>query len=235
MKSLGQAADPSTLLSELKELLKSTQRGDKQTPSQLSTSNNTSFKSPIHTEWKNIGDFNIAMLRRDGRTGHSGVDMGCPAGTAIYPLGAGIVTKVGSNSIGGNVIGIQHNKDVWSYYAHLATIKVREGDKVDQNTVIGTVGNTGNAKDTWPHLHFGVKVQGNWVNPGQFFNVPKYDQEFANSPNKFQQFWLSDQAKQDAMAFNITDYKRQSKDRVASQTIDDLVRLAEQFYKLTSK
>lgn len=204
MKSLAQDVTDSLLI-ELKELLKSPNSSIK---SDTTKSKNTSFQVPIRSTWYNIGDFNPAMKRQDGRTGHSGVDMSCSAGTPVYSIGDGVVNKVGNNSMGGNVVGIQHANNVWSYYAHLATIKVKEGDKVSSNTVVGTVGNTGNAQATWPHLHFGIKLNNGWVNPGNYFSIPKYDFAFAANPNKFQPFWTSDKAKEESKQFNIKNYKK---------------------------
>jgi murein DD-endopeptidase MepM/ murein hydrolase activator NlpD len=134
------------------------------------------FTAPIHDSWFNIGVFTSSPGPAHPN-GHMGVDMSCPAGTPVYAFGTGIVTDVGTNSAGGNIVGIQHANDIWSYYAHLSTISTHKGDKVDQNTIIATVGNTGNAGNkatplttseggrTWPHLHFGVKENGGWVNP----------------------------------------------------------------------
>lgn len=231
MKSLGQ--DPNALLTELKQLLQSPQAPQKSQSAKPAV-NTGSFSSPIHGSWHNLGDFNQAMKRQDGRTGHSGIDMSCSAGTPVYAFGKGVVNKVGNNSIGGNVIGVQHDNGVWSYYAHLATIKVQEGDKVDQNTVVGTVGNTGNASASWPHLHFGVKVNGSWVNPAQYFSVPKYDPKFANKPDQFEKFWTSDKAKQEAEAFNIATHKKQ-KTRIAAPRVDALLKLASYFNKLAKE
>jgi len=238
MKSFAQTSDPNALLTELKQLIQSPATPQPSVPNSKPAST-TGFRSPIHGDWKNAGDFNLSMKRHHGGTGHSGIDMSISGGTPIYSFGSGIVNKVGSNDLGGNVVGIQHDKNTWSYYAHLATIKVQEGDKVDTNTVIGTVGNTGNARSSWPHLHFGVKVNGSWVNPAQFFNVPKYDHTFANNPQKFQKQWLSEQSKQDAKNFNVADHKRKDSDgtRLAqpSRNVDDIVKLAEYFYKLAIK
>lgn len=235
MKSFAQETDPNTLLTELKQLLKGP-TATAPTPTSISAKPVGSFKSPIHGNWKNIGDFNLAMKRHHGGTGHSGIDMSISGGTPVYSMGVGVVNKVDANDIGGNIVGIQHDKDTWSYYAHLATIKVQEGDKVDSNTVIGTVGNTGNAKSSWPHLHFGVKVKGAWVNPGQFFNVPSYDNDFVNNPAKFQKQWVSDQALQEARSFNIAPYKRKDSDKTRlagpPKNPNEIVKLADYFYKL---
>lgn len=233
MKSLAQEADPNTLLMELKQLLKSPSSTSSTPSKDPAAKQSGSYSCPIHSSWHNLGDFNLSMVRHHGGTGHSGIDMSCPAGTPVYATAPGIVNRVGSNSVGGNVVGIQHGKDAWSYYAHLATIKVQEGAKVDASTVIGTVGNTGNAKASWPHLHFGIKMKGSWVNPGQFFSIPKFNQAFADNPAKFESFWTSEQAKSEALKFDVTKHKSQPKTRLASVQADNLLELVDEFYKLS--
>jgi murein DD-endopeptidase MepM/ murein hydrolase activator NlpD len=148
--------------------------------------------------------------------------------------------------MGGNIVGVQHENNVWSYYAHLSTAKVQKGDKVDPNTAVGTVGNTGNPGNpsnplktqeggrTWPHLHFGVKEHGSWVDPSKFFNIPQYDADYAKNPNKYQKFWASDTAKQEAEAFSMKDHV--SKRRVAfSNNIDRLMKIAFEYARIAKK
>jgi murein DD-endopeptidase MepM/ murein hydrolase activator NlpD len=226
MNSFAQDSEISALLKELKDLL-----GEPESFKQ-DISNNT-FQSPIKGSWKNLGDFNVSMKRHHGGTGHFGVDMSISGGTPIYPMAPGTVTKVDSNDLGGNVIGIQHANNIWSYYAHLGTIKVQPGDKVNNNSVIGSVGNSGNAKSSWPHIHFGVKVNGTWVNPAQFFSIPKYDPEFAKNPNKFQSRWVTPEAQQEAKQFNILEHKRKKESVATPSQLSQIIKLADYFYKLT--
>lgn len=209
-----------------------------------------SFTAPIHGSWHNLGGFSPTMKRYDddpkankGR-GHFGVDMSAAAGTPVYALTSGVVNTVGTDPMGGNIVGVQHANGLWSYYAHLSTAKVQKGDKVDANTIIGTVGNTGNAGNpsdplktqeggrTWPHCHFGIKEKGSWVDPAKYITIPAYDPSFAKNPSKYQKFWVSDQAKQEAEAFNMKDHV--AKHRTAfSQEVDKLMKLSHEYYKLT--
>lgn len=99
---------------------------------------------------------------------HYGVDLQAPAGSPIYPIGPGIVKAVQLSDIGrgGKTVHLSHEDGkVTSYYAHLDKVHVVVGQQVDFNTVIGDVGNTGNAKRTDSHLHYEVKVDGKRVNP----------------------------------------------------------------------
>ena len=102
--------------------------------------------------------------------GHNGVDLKAARGTPVYPIASGIVKEVGSGSISGNYVMCLHEDGhVQSFYGHLESIKVNKGQKITQSTVIGTVGDTGNAKGRGPHLHYEVKVNGSLTNP---LNLP---------------------------------------------------------------
>lgn len=108
---------------------------------------------------------------RSGGRRHEGVDIFAKSGTPIRSTTDGIVTKRGSNKLGGKVIGIQ-GPGAWHYYAHLkkfAGAKLHE--KVKAGEVIGYVGDTGNAKKTPPHLHYGIYfTNGGAVNPYPLIN-----------------------------------------------------------------
>lgn len=211
-----------------------------------------SFTLPIRGTWHNLGGWAPSQARYDdlaknpkatkGR-GHFGVDMGAPAGTPVYAIGPGVVTSVGTDPMGGNIVGVTHANNVWSYYAHLSAAKVQKGDKVDSNTVVGTVGNTGNPgnpKDplvtqeggrTWPHLHFGIKKHGAWVDPGKYFSLPPYDAAYAKNPAKYQNFWLNDRAKQEAQAFNMKQHVAERRVAFSKETTA-LLKLSSKYCEL---
>jgi len=63
----------------------------------------------------------------------------------------------------GNVVKIKHAGGYESLYAHQSRIRVKHGQLVKKGQVIGYVGSTG--RSTGPHLHFGLKKNGRWVNP----------------------------------------------------------------------
>jgi murein DD-endopeptidase MepM/ murein hydrolase activator NlpD len=76
------------------------------------------------------------------------------------------VSFVGTNRLGGNVVWVlRPSRGEAHYYAHLDTQRVRAGTRVKAGDVIGTVGNTGNARSTAPHLHFGIYAGGGAVDP----------------------------------------------------------------------
>jgi murein DD-endopeptidase MepM/ murein hydrolase activator NlpD len=98
--------------------------------------------------------------RDGGRRAHRGVDIFAARGTAALAATDGWVTRVETTSRGGNVVWMQPlfgNMRV--YYAHLDEQWVEPGEFVLAGRPLGAVGNTGNARTTPPHLHFGVYVR----------------------------------------------------------------------------
>lgn len=201
---------------------------DKVQPSQAATG----YQAPIKGNWANSGGFDASgALRPNGRRGHGGVDMRAPAGTPLYPMAPGTVTNVGTDPLGGNVVNVQHANGVRTYYAHLSTVKVRKGDRVDMNTVLGNVGNTGNAQHTVPHCHFQVWKDGQLTDPAHFFSIPPYTN--LSAEEKKQGPWLSEQAKQEAQAFNMKDYLAQG-NKTAS-VADKLLKIAFEYSKIIDR
>ncbi|HZY81870.1 MAG TPA: M23 family metallopeptidase [Cyclobacteriaceae bacterium] len=95
--------------------------------------------------------------RDGGKRKHEGIDIFAPKGTFIVAPSDGEITSVGYNSLGGKVIWMNDSKSKHSYYfAHLDSQIVVKGMLVKQGDTLGTVGNTGNARRTRSHLHFGV-------------------------------------------------------------------------------
>lgn len=95
--------------------------------------------------------------RDGGRRAHHGVDIFAARGTPVIAASGGIVSSVGTNGLGGKVVWVVRPGHLEShYYAHLDRQLVSVGTLVDAGDVIGTVGNTGNARTTAPHLHFGI-------------------------------------------------------------------------------
>lgn len=98
--------------------------------------------------------------RDGGARSHRGVDIFAARGTPALAAMDAFVTRVETTPRGGNVVWLQALfGDLRLYYAHLDEQQVRPGDFVLAGDVVGTVGNTGNAITTPPHLHFGVYVR----------------------------------------------------------------------------
>ena len=99
--------------------------------------------------------------RDGGQREHHGVDIFAPTGTPVVAAADGVVTSVATTPRGGNVVWIWDTKRNQSqYYAHLSSQAVSAGRRVSAGEVIGHVGNTGNARTTAPHLHFGIYALG---------------------------------------------------------------------------
>ena len=99
--------------------------------------------------------------RDGGRREHHGVDIFAPRDTPVLAASGGIVSSVATTTLGGNVIWVwDAGRRQSHYYAHLSKQAVRVGEVVREGDVIGYVGNTGNARGTSPHLHFGIYARG---------------------------------------------------------------------------
>lgn len=100
-------------------------------------------------------------VRDGGRRDHHGVDIFAPRGTPVLAATEGRVARVGTNRLGGNVIWLRDEaRGLSFYYAHLDRHLVRGGERVAPGDTVGLVGNTGNARTTPPHLHFGIYSRG---------------------------------------------------------------------------
>jgi murein DD-endopeptidase MepM/ murein hydrolase activator NlpD len=100
---------------------------------------------------------------------HSGLDIGAPMGAPVVAAGSGIIVSAGWFGGYGKAIVIQHNGIQQTLYGHLSEVFVQPGQRIEQGTVIGRVGSTGNS--TGPHLHFETRVatSDGWVaiDPGE--------------------------------------------------------------------
>lgn len=107
--------------------------------------------------------------RDTGSRSHEGVDIFADRGTPVIAVSDGIISSTGERGLGGKQVWLKDGlfgKTI--YYAHLDSIAVVEGKKVKMGDTLGFVGNTGNAKTTEPHLHFGIYKTKGAVNPLSF-------------------------------------------------------------------
>lgn len=127
---------------------------------------------------KAIGSF-YGAPRDQGKRKHEGVDIFAPKGTPVLAAADGYVTRTGSNNLGGKVIWLRdHTTGHELYYAHLDEQLVKPGKTVKKGDVLGKVGNTGNAKSTPPHLHFGIYTNGK----GTVDPLPYLDESKGTAP-----------------------------------------------------
>src|SRR5579864_2884292 len=119
----------SALINEVKGLFGSGRRFNAptqpsaQAPRQNAIPSSGGFTAPIHDEWHSSGGFTYQPNPTHPR-GHMGVDLRAPGGTPVYPLADGVVSNVGTDPMGGNVVNIQHANGVRTYYAHLSSVSV---------------------------------------------------------------------------------------------------------------
>ncbi|NLK46348.1 MAG: M23 family metallopeptidase [Treponema sp.] len=94
---------------------------------------------------------------------HQGVDLAAPIGTPVLAARAGIVEITGMDEVYGNYIVLAHDNNTQSLYAHLSSIDVKKGMRVEKGNMIGKVGTTG--WSTGPHLHFEMRIGGKAQRP----------------------------------------------------------------------
>lgn len=99
--------------------------------------------------------------RSSGRI-HEGVDIMASRGTKVFSATEGLIVDLRNNNLAGKVIWVLGPNGSWHYYAHLDGHKrgLRVGDYIKKGDLIGYVGNTGNARHTAPHLHYGIYLGG---------------------------------------------------------------------------
>ena len=136
------------------------------------SSEKTLLKTPLKFQHVSSG-FDRARMHPVLHTvrAHLGIDYAAPTGTPVWAAAAGVITHRGDAGDAGNLVSIKHDGGIETAYMHLS--KFADGLKVGQHvaakTVIGYVGATGLA--TGPHLHFGVKQNGEFIDPTKIVPV----------------------------------------------------------------
>jgi murein DD-endopeptidase MepM/ murein hydrolase activator NlpD len=126
---------------------------------------------PVGGKRSNIGSF-WDDERDGGKRRHRGIDIFAKKGTAVVAIEDGVITSRGNTKLGGKVLWLRPSGAWWrAYYAHLDEQLVNEGDFVRKGQVIGTVGNTGNARTTPAHLHFGIYTLTGALDPLPYVKV----------------------------------------------------------------
>lgn len=108
--------------------------------------------------------------RSDPYTGdkvmHMGLDIAGPYGKEVIAPSDGTVVFAGAEGGYGNVLVIDHGYGIKTRYGHLASLRVKPGEKVKRGQLIAGLGNTG--RSTGPHLHYEVRVNGVSENPHKY-------------------------------------------------------------------
>ncbi len=103
---------------------------------------------------------------------HKGVDIAAPMGTPVQAAADGVVSLADDSFLlHGQTVIVDHGQGVATLYLHLSQIDVSPGESVKQGQIIGRVGATGLA--TGPHLHYGVYVYHEAVDPLFWIRLPK--------------------------------------------------------------
>lgn len=94
-----------------------------------------------------------------GRSGtHKGIDIFAPQGSSVIAATDGWVVSTGFDSLGGNYVLMLGAKWRFHYYAHLQSINTRNGHWLKAGSLLGKVGDSGNAKGKPPHLHYQIQT-----------------------------------------------------------------------------
>ena len=122
------------------------------------------FDNPLKSAFRYTSGFGM----RWGRM-HKGTDFAARYGTPIHSTADGVVVHAGWLSGYGRLVKIKHEHGIETRYAHLAKIRVKEGQRVSRGEHIGDMGNSG--RSTGTHLHYEVRVNGRAVNPMTFIKA----------------------------------------------------------------
>lgn len=113
--------------------------------------------------------------RDGGKRRHEGIDIFARKGAAVVAIEDGVITSSEETKLGGKVLWLRPYGAWWrAYYAHLDQQLVPEGAHVKKGQLIGTVGNTGNARTTPPHLHFGIYTLTGAIDPLQYVSQAEH-------------------------------------------------------------
>ncbi|HTT01740.1 MAG TPA: M23 family metallopeptidase [Steroidobacteraceae bacterium] len=117
---------------------------------------------------------------------HKGLDIAADSGEPVYAVADGQVIYAGDGLHGyGNVVIVRHDVQLTTLYAHNSSLKVHQGDHVNQGMLIALLGNTGHS--TGPHVHFEIREGDAAVNPRTLLpksKIPSASHELAklNTP-----------------------------------------------------
>lgn len=104
---------------------------------------------------------NKRLFNNKKQTQHLGNDLRAAIGVKIPVMNKGRVVYTGNLFYSGNIVVVDHGLEIFSIYGHLSKILVSKGDIINIGDIVGLAGATGRVSG--PHLHWGVRIQGQWV------------------------------------------------------------------------
>lgn len=127
------------------------------------------------------------FLNGKPKSPHGGIDYKAKIGVPIPAAAKGRVALAEELYYGGKIVIIDHGLSVFTLYMHLSEIDCQPGDSIEAGQIVGKSGKSGRV--TGPHLHFGVKIAGVFVDPLRFVDDSRYlleiPWEVGNGQNKF--------------------------------------------------
>ena len=100
---------------------------------------------------------------------HTGIDFREPYGESVHATAAGTVVIAASEGGYGTMVEVDHGNGLSTRYAHLSSVSVMPGQRIETGAVVGRVGSSGRA--TGPHLHYETRINGEAVDPARFLKV----------------------------------------------------------------
>ncbi|MDE5824491.1 MAG: peptidoglycan DD-metalloendopeptidase family protein [Lachnospiraceae bacterium] len=155
-------------IKEMEKLAKTLQAQLEQANGQKKTYDGGMFAWPAPSYTRISDDYGMREEHPILKTAqmHNGVDMAAPGGSPILAAYNGTVVAAAYSSSMGNYIMIDHGDNLYTIYMHASKLYVSQGAEVVKGQKIAAVGTTG--RSTGNHLHFGVRLNGSYVNPWNY-------------------------------------------------------------------
>ncbi len=132
------------------------------------------MKKPISSKYGTRRVYNKTKLGQ-----HLGTDFKAWVGSPVKASNTGVVVLARDLFYTGHTVILDHGLGLFTVYGHLDKMYVSEGDKIVKGDSVGLSGRSGRV--TGPHLHWGVKVNGEWVDGEQLVALPIMTSEFAQN------------------------------------------------------
>lgn len=126
------------------------------------------WKKRIYADYKKKGKKKVKV--KGHVSYHRGVDLKGDVGAPVYSMADGKVVLAMKMFYEGNMVAVDHGNKVFTYYMHMDSIAVKEGDIVHAGDIIGTVGSTGTS--TGSHLHVALSIRGVHLHPLSLLSLP---------------------------------------------------------------